>query len=921
MSDRQTEVDVDDLAEEFARRLRAGERPTVEEYAARHPEQADEIREVLAAVEVMERHKPRPASPPTPAPAAAPERLGDYRILREIGRGGMGVVYEAEQVSLGRRVAVKVLPAHLLSDERSRARFRREAQAAAKLHHTNVVPVFGVGECGGLCFYVMQLIDGCSLDRLLRGGSVEPPPNEASTLVRGRSHTPDQAVAAPAQQWQPLPGGFRAAARIAAQAAEALAYAHSQGVLHRDVKPANLLLDRDGAVWVTDFGVAKLLQEPGLTGTGDLVGTLRYVPPERFAGRTDERGDVYSLGVTLYEMLTRRAAFPDTTPSHLIHLITTRPLPPVRRHDPAIPADLETVVLKATASDPAHRYQSAADLADDLRCFLDDRPIRARPVGPAERAWRWCRRNPGLATSGAAVVLLMAAVTVVSAVGYVRTSAANAEAEKALAAERAERRQAEETASLALAALNRTFDRFAPARLVATAQSGEGVEAPQPSLSPEAAALLEDLLRTYEEVARAAGKYPRLQAQAAEANHRIGDVHQRLGRHEQAAAAYRAAIELYENLPEDQATGEARIKLARSRNDLGRTLRVLRRMDDSARMHRLAIQGLSEAPPTLAARPECRFEMARAYYLLGLRDVLDEKGPPGKGPHRKGPHGKGPHDRKKDGKKDRPPPDDEERDSPGRHAAGLLEGLVKEYDRVPEYRHLLACCYRDLRPGPRRGGQEEGGPGRAVELLRKLADDFPHVPDFRLDLCDALERQSPPGPDQDFQQRSKHLGEAIEIARKLAADYPSVPEYAAAHARYLDLLGVATIESGDAAGAEKLHRQAIATQARLVKQCPDVVAYAFWLCRMERSLGRALAERGELKEGKAWLRSAIDRAEGLLKKDPDLANVRPLLGMAYRELAQALSRGGETALADQARRKAEEYGGPGGPRKRDERRP
>src|SRR5262245_8704900 len=202
---------VDELAEEFARRLRAGERPSVEDYATRFPEQADELRSVLSAVVMMEQLKPRREAPSGTGPRLRateppPKLVGEYRIVREIGRGGMGVVYEAEQEALGRRVALKVLPRQVLANETLRSRFRREAQAAARLHHTNIVPVFGVGEHEGLCFYAMQLIDGRGLDQVIR---------EAAG---------------------PL-DSFGAVARVALQVAEALAYAHRQGVLHRDIKP------------------------------------------------------------------------------------------------------------------------------------------------------------------------------------------------------------------------------------------------------------------------------------------------------------------------------------------------------------------------------------------------------------------------------------------------------------------------------------------------------------------------------------------------------------------------------------------------------------------------------------------------------------------------------------------------------------
>src|SRR5205814_1149458 len=253
------------------------------------------------------------------------ERLGDYRILREVGRGGMGVVYEAEQLSLGRRVALKVLPAHALSGAQRLERFRREAKAAAKLHHTNIVPVFGVGEADGVSFYAMQFIRGEGLDRVLHDVRHLRQPHDgtvaaeaetgtafgqsvAHSLAAGCFESDPPPVAAPSSSVSGLSsvgrsdaGYYRSVARIALQVADALAYAHKQGVLHRDIKPSNLLLDLQGTLWITDFGLAKAEGTDELTHAGDIVGTIRFMAPERFEGESLPQSDIYSLGVTLYE--------------------------------------------------------------------------------------------------------------------------------------------------------------------------------------------------------------------------------------------------------------------------------------------------------------------------------------------------------------------------------------------------------------------------------------------------------------------------------------------------------------------------------------------------------------------------------------------------------------------------------------------
>jgi WD40 repeat protein/serine/threonine protein kinase len=383
---------------------------------------------------------PTVAYQPPAAPLAAPrvERLGEYRILRELGRGGMGVVYEAVQESLGRHVALKVLPAAALLSPMYLERFQREAKAAARLHHTNIVPVFGVGEVGGVHFYAMQFIRGEGLDKVLadvrklrQQPSVTPPATVASreglapSLLTGRFSVsaPDAPTDPSGRAKAPRSGDstggpeaayYRGVARLGVQVAEALAYAHRQGVLHRDVKPSNLLLDAQGTVWVTDFGLAKAEGAEELTQTGDILGTIRFMAPERFEGKSLPESDVYALGATLYELLTLRPAFADTSRPRLIERVLREPPVAPRKIDPHIPRDLETVVLKCLAKRPEERYRGAEALAEELRRFLADRPILARRATAPERAWRWCRRNPVVASLMALVALTLVAGATVS---------------------------------------------------------------------------------------------------------------------------------------------------------------------------------------------------------------------------------------------------------------------------------------------------------------------------------------------------------------------------------------------------------------------------------------------------------------------------------------------------------------------------
>ncbi|MGL4553321.1 MAG: serine/threonine-protein kinase, partial [Gemmataceae bacterium] len=308
-----------------------------------------------------------------------PERMGDFRILRPIGHGGMGVVYEAEQVSLGRRVALKLLPARLLSDPDYRYRFEREAKAAARLHHPHIVPVFGAGEHDGVPYYAMQFIRGRPLDAVLAGQRRR---ETASTPTAGflPAAEPDSPSAETTPVVPAAGRDWRTMAALAVQAADALAYAHAQGVLHRDIKPGNLLLDEAGHLWVTDFGLAKASGLDDLTPSGDVLGTLRYLPPEAFKGRTDARSDVFALGLTLWEMLSLRPAYEQREHARLLPAVMAGEVPEL---DPALglPPDVIALVRKATAANPSRRYQTAADLAQDLRRLLAGEPVRARPSG------------------------------------------------------------------------------------------------------------------------------------------------------------------------------------------------------------------------------------------------------------------------------------------------------------------------------------------------------------------------------------------------------------------------------------------------------------------------------------------------------------------------------------------------------------
>lgn len=441
-SDRSLDVDVlvDEIADEFLLAVRSGTILDIDAFVASHPtviaNPAIEVplRRMLETLRLLHGlgaesfAAGKPAEPLPEQEFGLPE-IADYRLLRVAGRGGMGVVYEAMQLSLSRKVALKVLPEHSFGNPNALARFQLEARSAAGLHHTNIVPVFEVGNDGRHCFYAMQFIEGHSLDEVIRQlreirdndesksrhglpEEVEPTVAEVAKTfgdeiikpqLLASSTTTSSATTSVSQQSKPF---FRNVARIGRQIADGLGHAHQRGIVHRDIKPSNIILDPQGVAWITDFGLAKT-DDVDLTRDGDVVGTLRYMSPERFAGTCDACSDVYSLGVTLYEMLALQSPFAGHDRLSLISAIQEVGPPSLRSLNTRVPRDLQTIVEKAMEKEPRRRYRTAAAMADDLERFLDGRPIWARRVGAAECLWLWSKNNASLASSIAAIALLL----------------------------------------------------------------------------------------------------------------------------------------------------------------------------------------------------------------------------------------------------------------------------------------------------------------------------------------------------------------------------------------------------------------------------------------------------------------------------------------------------------------------------------
>lgn len=435
---------VDQILDEALSGIRNGQPLVLEAYCQRFPEVADELRLMLPAMLLMENPGLLMENPglstensattgqpakwcsksTTQSPTTKPPILNDYAIVAEIGRGAMGVVYEAIQLPLNRRVALKVLFETATSDEKYYRRFVREAEIASRLHHTNIIPVFEAGQSEGCCFYAMQLIEGKNLLQLIQASDRSASERQSSPTLdvlatyeetatqSGNSTIANELRHIDAFRTPPSTNMIESptvCAGWALQVADGLHFAHQRGILHRDVKPSNIIVDCEQRAWIADFGLAKAQEDAGLTEDHDVVGTIRYLAPERFQGRCDQRSDVYALGVTLYEVLHQRPYWLANSRAQLVQQIVNNRYGSDNRRPYSCPRDLQRIIEKATAHEPDRRYPHAGALAEDLRRFLDGRPVMARKPSALYKAYRWARRNP-LAAALTSILFLVVTV-------------------------------------------------------------------------------------------------------------------------------------------------------------------------------------------------------------------------------------------------------------------------------------------------------------------------------------------------------------------------------------------------------------------------------------------------------------------------------------------------------------------------------
>jgi serine/threonine protein kinase/Flp pilus assembly protein TadD len=761
--------------------VKAGRRPDRRQFLARYPEIAEVLAECLDGLEfILGAAADLPLPIPNQAdilggPASEPRPavpLGDFHILREVGRGGMGVVYEAEQLSLRRRVALKVLPFASALDARQLQRFQNEAQAAAHIHHTNIVPVYAVGCERGVHYYVMEYIEGQTVAALIRDlrqqaglESVAPGPPSADTA-------PTLAAELSTQRSSRSPGFFRTVASLGLQAAEALEHAHELGVVHRDIKPANLLVDVRGHLWITDFGLAHIQGDTKLTMTGDLVGTLRYMSPEQalaWPGLVDHRTDIYSLGITLYELLTLEPAFRGRDRQEVLRRIEREEPQSPRRRSPAIPVDLETIVLKALAKEPQARYATARELADDLRRFLEDRPIRARKPGLGQRTVRWARRHKPVVVSATAVLVLAVLALAVSTV--------------VVALERREAIRQRDTARRAVDAMY-------------TKVAEQWLEQ-EPEMEEVQREFLREALRFYQEFARERGTDPAVRLATGTAYRRVGDIEHKLGEQARAEEAYGQAIALFRRLAHDYPTQpEYQEALADSCHHLGLLLARRKRGQEAEEAYRQAVALWEKL---LAGAPDSpRYQYGLAASLSELGSVFHQA-----------------RGRRQDA------------EDCYRKALALLEPLVADTPKPPRdaaYQHQLGTILSHLADLPGSSGTLEQHRQLLEEAVRhqRLACTLrPRHPTYRQYLGGQLSRLGR------LLARLRQVAEAEDAYRearairaKLVDDFPQVPGYRTDLANDCTDLADLLYKHGRQQDARDAYRQALALREGLVATSP-----------------------------------------------------------------------------------------------------
>ena len=832
---------------------------------------------------------------------AAQRRIGDFELLGELGRGGMGVVYLARQISLQRLVAMKVLPFASCLDHRQIERFRNEARAAASIQHPNIASVYAVGCEEGVHFYAMQYIDGQALDRFVPGGPcsswldqsgpkpAEPPcaavePGDVARSLQDPLATrtsgvrPEHAVDA---QRLARPGTqefVRQVACAGVQVAEALQQAHEYGIIHRDIKPSNLLLDRQGRVWITDFGLARVRSDARMTQTGDVVGTLRYMSPEQALGldrAVDERTDIYSLGVTLYELAAQRPAYAGGNPNEILRRITMEDPVPLRRINPAMPVDLETIILKAMAKLPEHRYASAREFAADLENYLEGRPITARRAGLAEQWTKWARRHRAVvratAAAAAAMFLVLAATTFLVLASNRRLEAAHEEIHQANVRLRHALNDSEQSRRQAKESLERAQTHFRQARQVVDLFGTRYAEALQglPGAESLRYQVLKDTLDYYQRFVKHADDDPQFKRDMAVTYTKMAEMHKRLGGVADALKDYGQARGMLQALVEEKPdSARSQADLAMCDGNTGLLLAESDRLNEARQAYQRAVarqQALVKSHPN-----EAKYQADLAVTRNNMALLESQLG----------------HD----------------------EAAG---GLFEEADRLearlvqqePDNVQYLAqraisLANRSQLAGARRPAAAAALCSEAIAIQHRLLELRPAAAEYRYDL--ALSDQNLGSlklAENDLLGADAACQQAIVLLDELAAASPSVVKYRFQAAVCRNNRGQILARLGKPGDASEQFRLAADTLRELTAKHPDNVAFQSGLGGVLNNLGGVLRQSSQWQSaGQAYV-EAIGHQQRAMELSPEVSRYRSFLAAEYQNYAEMLRQQGDPIAA------------------------
>ena len=828
-----------------------------DELLLRHPEDAKYLRGYLsglqkfhaAAVE-MKPHRPLFIGKLQPA-----QIIGDFRLLREIGRGGMGVVYEALQISLQRRVALKILPFTAGHDDKQIHRFRNEALAAAHVEHANIVPVYAVGEDNGVHYYAMQLIEGQSLATL--PAEIQPHAAQStaestaanchhSTWPNENGNTPVSTPAPPVihpiiSRSGTTSDRVREITRLGIQAAEALHAVHEIGIVHRDVKPSNLLVDGQGKLWVTDFGLARCREHAGLTQTGDVLGTMRYMSPEQSLGRgrlIDHRTDVYSLGVTLYELATGHHPAGDLSDAELLFIRAPFQQKSMRHWNSTIPRDFETVVMKAIAEFPNERYATAQEFADDLRRYLEGRPILASRPSLMNRAGKWARRHRGLVYAAAAILLVAVIGQSINSLLLVRK---NREIANALVAVRD-----------SLHDRGAVLDRFSTQLVdqLAAIPGAEGVRYQA----------LEDSLALYQRFEEQAAGEPALATDLALAYSKMGTLSEKLGKSSVALAKHLAARDLWETLvASEPSNAEYSLNLAMCHNNVGLLLADLSRGGEALESLQSAQRVLQKMTEDEQESEAAQTALATTYSNFGL--VMRHRG------------------------------DHTAAAEKFRNAIALQEWLVTQSPDSEEALRGLAANYNNLASLSDTSTPETAVKvyRQAIEIQRRLANKWPANRIYQGDLARTynnvgflLVRQ------QDLHTGELSYRKAVEIQENLLKASPLAASYRRDLAISYNNLGMVQSQDDRLADAEASFRRALELQQSLLNVQTDDAKTLSDMGGIYNNLGLLFDRQNRLVDAEAAFQKAISLQRKAFDAAPDVARYRELLQNHYANYVRSL---------------------------------